>query len=871
MPNSKIVHSAAGQGDGCRRTWRKEGIEPAGACHDHRVLVGRDEELVRLAEALAADAPVVLVGEAGVGKTTLLRAAAATSGRSVYEGGALSTLSWLDYLAVERAIDQAVRNGDPVAVAAQVEAAVGPGVLLLDDLQWAAPATLETMELLAGRVGLLAGVRRGDSSAEAVIDRLTAAGFALLELGGLDQADARLLLRDLAPSLGPVAAGRLIVRTGGNPLLLQEMATTDEPSPSLRLALGARLRRLDGIGREAFGILALAGRPLAIDAIGRAGAKSLLTADLAVVTPDGRVEIRHALLGEVALHDLADDERHRLHAIIARGVDDDGEAARHWALAGEHPAAYDAACRAASAARLPGERARHLAVAASCADGPEAEDLRIQAARALEETNDWPALSAVLDQLRSGSVPAQATAALLRARAAWRGGDPESVRKAITTGLSLVSGSGSPVEIQLRIEQSRIPTFIDNETDRAIAMSAAALELAEAARVDVPRAQYLHGTALYMAGRAEEAAAMLDQAVRGARDAGDIGTEMAAANNFLVIHESTGDPEIARRVAVEFAGRARDLGLGVWERSFRIATTNLDFHAGGYPAVFAAADELLDLPLEARTRESLLEQLCLALIDVGRIDEAERRISAIPDRPGDWTSTRQIAWVRTEAALWGGQPQHALDLAEELVTGPTGDLNIVFAHISRAWALFDLGRNPESAPIAKHPGMLAAAPDELAGICEMYRGTHADAVESFDRAAAVWNRFHRRGEIRCRWAAGEAARRGSMPDAVDRLSDAEARAKESGMIPLLGRIHRSLRAAGVRRVAPRARDRSQLLTEREREVLQLVAAGLTNAGIAARLSVSRHTVVSQIASACAKLGATGRAQAAVLVSRGEST
>jgi DNA-binding CsgD family transcriptional regulator len=831
------------------------------------VLVGRDDEFARLSDALAADRPAVLVGEAGVGKTTLLRAVAAASGRPLHEGGALSTLSWIDYLALERAVGRRLEPADPAAVAAQVEAAVGAGVLLLDDLQWAAPATVEAVEVLAGRIGLLAAVRRGDSGADAVLDRLLAAGFAVIEVGGLEAGDARALLREVVPQLGPAAAGRLIARTGGNPLLLREMAATGEPSPSLRLALAARLRRLDDAGREAFALLALAGRPASAEVLGQAGAKSLIAADLATVATDGRIEIRHALLGEVAVADLAEDERRRLHAIIAGSVDDDGEAARHWALAGKPAAAHDAARRAAAAAQRPGERASHLAVAAACADGPEADALRLEAARALEDAHDWPALSSILDQLRNSDTTVRAAAALFRARAAWRAGDPEALRRAIDEGLQLVAGTGTDVEIRLRIEQSRIPIFIDGDAEAAVRMSAAALELARTADVEVPRAQYLHGTALYIAQRFEESAAYLDDAVQGARASGDIGTEMVAGNNFVALQESAGDPQLARRVASEFAERARDLGLGVWERSFRMAVSNLDFHAGDYPAVLAAADELLDLPLETRTREALLEQFCLALVDVGRIDEALRRLAEEQPRPGDWTWTRQLAWVRTEAALWGGRPQEAVGLAEQILAGPQSDLNIVFAHVSRAWALFDLGREQAAAPAVALSGMLAAVPDEIAGVHALHRGEDAAAVADFDRAAAGWARFHRRGELRCLWAGGEAARLAGAADAVDRLLGAEARAAALGMVPLLGRIHRSLRAAGVRRAAPRVKGGSQLLTGRERQVLQLVAGGLTNAEIAGRLGVSRHTVVSQISSASAKLGASSRTQAAALASR----
>jgi len=51
------------------------------------------------------------------------------------------------------------------------------------------------------------------------------------------------------------------------------------------------------------------------------------------------------------------------------------------------------------------------------------------------------------------------------------------------------------------------------------------------------------------------------------------------------------------------------------------------------------------------------------------------------------------------------------------------------------------------------------------------------------------------------------------------------------------------------------------LTEREREVLALVAEGLTNAAIADRLVVSVHTVRNDVANLSAKLGATSKLEA----------
>ena len=51
------------------------------------------------------------------------------------------------------------------------------------------------------------------------------------------------------------------------------------------------------------------------------------------------------------------------------------------------------------------------------------------------------------------------------------------------------------------------------------------------------------------------------------------------------------------------------------------------------------------------------------------------------------------------------------------------------------------------------------------------------------------------------------------------------------------------------------------LTPREQEVLELLAEGLSNRSIAARLDISEHTVKFHVSSICAKLGADNRTDA----------
>jgi two-component system, NarL family, response regulator YdfI len=62
-------------------------------------------------------------------------------------------------------------------------------------------------------------------------------------------------------------------------------------------------------------------------------------------------------------------------------------------------------------------------------------------------------------------------------------------------------------------------------------------------------------------------------------------------------------------------------------------------------------------------------------------------------------------------------------------------------------------------------------------------------------------------------------------------------------------------------VSSPARELPEPLTPREREVLQMISAGLGNKEIAGRLSISEHTVKFHVASILGKLGASTRTEA----------
>jgi len=96
-----------------------------------------------------------------------------------------------------------------------------------------------------------------------------------------------------------------------------------------------------------------------------------------------------------------------------------------------------------------------------------------------------------------------------------------------------------------------------------------------------------------------------------------------------------------------------------------------------------------------------------------------------------------------------------------------------------------------------------------------------------------------------------------LVDAVRRVAAGQSLLDPAVTARVLDRIRRG----------PEEPDELRSLTEQERRILALMAEGLTNREIAARMFLSEKTVKNYVSSVLAKLGMERRTQAAVLASK----
>ena len=342
---------------------------------------------------------------------------------------------------------------------------------------------------------------------------------------------------------------------------------------------------------------------------------------------------------------------------------------------------------------------------------------------------------------------------------------------------------------------------------------------------------------------------------------------MRAAYNLVAALEVHGPHHEARRLVSEMVDRARSLGLAIWEGAFRCWSVNLDFHGGQFERAAYDAEQLLSEPLDTRAHDQVREAMLMSLIELGRLTDARRRLDdpsehAVPDHRG----AGQLGIVRAELALASGRADVALRwLDEYMAQSVAGDGNVVFARLTRAWTCLELGRDPGPAIEPQVLPILAGARPESEAIALLFAGSPLLAAERFEQAATLWRHLHRRAELRCLWAAGDArARSGDVEAGHALLHQAEAGATAAGMVALSARVRQSIRTTGGRSSTPRT-PAASAVSGREMQVLELVGEGLTNAEIAHRLRLSTRTVEAHVRSASAKLATGRRAHAASLV------
>jgi DNA-binding CsgD family transcriptional regulator/tetratricopeptide (TPR) repeat protein len=831
-------------------------------------LVGRDDELVTLVEAIERDQTVVVVGEAGIGKTALIRAAVARSGRRAHEGGGFATLRSVPYLALQRALDSEI-TGDSASAAAVVERHVGPDILFLDDLQWIDDNTLAVLDLIDGRILVLAAIRSGDPGAAAALACAERLAATLIGLEGLADEAATQIVRRAEPGLSLSRAAEIVRQAGGNPLLLEELATAREPSSPLARALASRVDLLTPAGQRLLEVLAVTEGPLRladgdVDAVGE-----LVGAGLVVERRDG-FEIRHSLVADAIGQRMTTGARRRAHLRAAGLVDNGLERARQLAAAGRRGAAVATALDELTRTEEPRRRAALLATAADASPTASGASLRLHAARALDEVAEWAAIVRILDAPERGATAEeQVEREAILAHAAFALGQVEVARAHLAAAVERTIDESSSAALRRVVEEATLMVNLAGEVGPAIARLDSAL-LAQPAGSPAARELGVLRAAIVMLATGEGDAQSLDDAIDDALRHGRLRTaaDRARVVQYLLLMGGGGADD-GLGYLLEQTARFDRAGFGAAALEFQADAAVASHLAGHLEQAVGLADEVLERPVPPRARQTAQISRARSLTLLGRFEQAaDASEPLVATASPDFFGRGELLTVQAELAYWSGRPSAAVTFAEAALDVPAPlPIARVLTTLVHAWARFDADLRLDRSTDVRLTRSLAGARPELEGLRQWHAGDHAAGARSFATAAELWTGFHAPRALIARWAQGESMRRTGQQGAVQVLAAALTDAVQMGFEPLAVRIRRSLRLAGVRaaRPTPGRQPRAGQLTPREREVVDLVQRGLTNVEIARRLGLGRPTVARMLSSAMSKLGAGSRAQLAASV------
>jgi DNA-binding CsgD family transcriptional regulator len=289
--------------------------------------------------------------------------------------------------------------------------------------------------------------------------------------------------------------------------------------------------------------------------------------------------------------------------------------------------------------------------------------------------------------------------------------------------------------------------------------------------------------------------------------------------------------------------------------------------------------------------------------DVKAAARRHQRVKAIIGPVSDMLYARESACRGTEVALWAGRPGDALDEVRRVFPlFKAADLTILCGRLlaagMRACAgLAEQARARRDAPAAEdaaaaaeglaswvermggvpftdHPYMATIAAERSTWDAERTRLAGPSDPTAWGAAAKAWQDLgcpHRAGYAW--WRQAQAQLDTGQPAAAAAGALRAAAAGADGHAPLLAQIQL---LAGRARIPlhtpaappPPAEARTPYgLTGRELAVLQLLAAGRSNAQIGAELFISRATAAVHVTNILRKLDVTNRVQAAALAER----
>lgn len=252
----------------------------------------------------------------------------------------------------------------------------------------------------------------------------------------------------------------------------------------------------------------------------------------------------------------------------------------------------------------------------------------------------------------------------------------------------------------------------------------------------------------------------------------------------------------------------------------------------------------------------------------GRLEEAEQLLAGFEELPEAAHGIAHLHLVRGEEALAAATIHRRLNRI--------GDDNVLAAPFLAMLVEVQLtqGDLEGASGSADRLGRIAGASgiDRVTAMADLARGRVAVAVGSSDALAALeaaLARFAQAGMLvdaaRTRFELARALESDQPEVAVSEARTALAEFERVGAPRDADAAAELLRRHGVRgRTGPKD---AGLLTRREQEVLYLVAEGLSNAEIAARLHLSTKTIGHHVSSVLAKLGVKSRGEAAAWASR----